>query len=81
MDEDEKKRKYRNLLYQVNGIYSQIDNLSTELNNLTDLLTENFQIDEEIIEQKNINIIQETIADIKQDLKVSIIPSIKYKSY
>lgn len=81
MDEDVRKRKYRNLLYQVNGIYNQIDNLSTELNNLTDLLTENFQIDEEIIEQKNINIIQETVADIKQDLKTSILPNIKYKSY
>lgn len=79
MDEKTRKIKYRYLLYQVNNIYSQINNLNNELNNLDSLLSENFLIDDNYVEKNNVDKIQTGVKSIQQELKNSVIPSIKYK--
>lgn len=81
MEEEIRKKLYRNLLNNTTLIYNEINSLNNDLNSLKETLEDNFIIDNNIICQKELlEIIAET-KKITNELRYTVISNIKYKSY
>ena len=82
MDEEvRRKQRYRNLLYGVNSISNEIYNLNNDLNILTENLEKNFKLNDEFICQNELTEIKNNIKSISNELRYTVIPNIRYKSY
>ena len=80
MDEEQRKQRYRSLLYSVNYLSNEIRKLNTELNNLNTYLEENFKIDDNFVEEDELLDITNITNSISNELKYTVIPNIRYKS-
>ncbi len=80
MTEEERKQKYRNLLYRVNSINTEISKLNSDLIALKENLQENFKINNEYICQDEINSMITTSKSVSNELKNTVIPHIRYRT-
>jgi len=74
---EEINQKYIKLLYTLNKIKEELNKLNEDIPIFKEYLTENFLINNEIIEKEGLNLFQAEIKNISDDLTNNLIPMIK----
>lgn len=75
--EDDIKIKYKNLLYNVNGINYRINILCEKVDSLNEYLVDNILIDNKIIGKDNYDLVVNKLNAVSNDLNYTVIPCIK----
>lgn len=81
MDEEEKKARYRDIVYRVRVISNQVANLSNSTSSANSTIKNSFSIDNKGIEETAMNEINSELQEVINSLNNTVIPSLNNKIY
>lgn len=81
MDEEEKKARYRDIVYRVRVISNQVANLSNSTSSTNGTIKNSFSIDNKGIEEDAMNEINNQLQEVINSLNNTVIPSLNNKIY
>lgn len=81
MTAEEKRIKYKNIVYRLRIINNKIENLDNSIYSLRETVKKSITIDDEGLKEDNLKEINEILDDIESNIKGDIIPSLNNKIY
>lgn len=81
MDEEEKKARYRDIVYRVRIISNQVANLSNSTSSTNSTIKNSFSADGKGIEEETMNEIKNELEEVISSLNNTVIPSLNNKIY
>jgi len=81
MTDDEKKRRYRNIVYRLYSINNKIETLNSDINSLEDITAKSVIINDKTYNADKITSTQTNLTNASNSIKGNIIPSLNRKIY
>ena len=81
MNDEEKRIKYKNIVYRLRIINNKIENLDNSIYSLKETVKKSITINDEGLKEDNLKEINEILDSISSNIKGDIIPSLNNKIY
>lgn len=81
MTDEEKRIKYKNIVYRLRIINNKIENLDNSIYSLKETVKKSITINDEGLKEDNLKEINEILDSISSNIKGDIIPSLNNKIY
>lgn len=81
MTDEEKRIKYKNIVYRLRVINNKIEDLDNIIYSLKETIKKSITINDEGLKEETLKEINETLGTVSSNIKEDIIPSINNKIY
>lgn len=81
MTEEQKRIRYRNIVYRLWIINNKIEQLNNSISSLKQTTKNSILINEQVLEEEKLNDINNDLVNISYSIRGNIIPSLNYKIY